>query len=482
MKSDDRAVSEQARALARGDSPWDRDTDVLVLGGGVAGHCAALEAAGAGRQVLHVEKEATVGGSTVLSGGSMAFAGTDEQAADGIEDSDERLFRDLVEVGEHCNDERLVQTYVAHQRETYRWLKVQGVAFRSVQLGGGQSVPRSNRVDPRQMIAALSSKTHASGVSLITGTAALRLIRSTSDARITGALLRDGSGRVAAVHARCGVVLATGGFSRNEEMLKIFAPAQEKALRIGGPGNVGDGLRMAMALGAGLRDMGFVRGTFGTHPAAGAQQHTLMHAIYKGAIAVNRSGRRFVDESISYKLIGDACLRQPDALAWQIFDQSIMDESISGVITSDFRAAIEAERLLSAPTLEALAALLEIDADGLRNTVDRYNADVRRGRDAEFGRDGLAQHYGGLRQIKQAPFYGYPSTSAVLATYCGVAIDEAAQVLDVFGEPIEGLFAAGEVIGGLHGAAYMTGSSLGKGSIFGRIAGRNAAGQGIPPG
>jgi fumarate reductase flavoprotein subunit len=470
------ALAEHVRALAAGAASWEEESDVLVLGGGIAGQCAAVDAAAAGSRVLLVEKESGVGGSTVLSGGAMAFAGTDEQAAQGIEDSDDRLFRDLVEVGERRNDERLVRIYVEHQRETYRWLKAHGVRFTSVQLGGGQSVPRSNRVDPRQMIEALAARARATGrVTLRTGTAALRLVRSASDGRVAGALLRGEGGRVAAVRARGGVVLTTGGFSRSEEMLRVFAPGQEKALRIGGPGNVGDGIRMATAVGAGLRDMGFVRGTFGTHPEAGAQQHTLMHAIYKGAIAVNRAGRRFVDESISYKLIGDACLQQPEALAWQIFDQAIMDESVSGVVTSDFRAAIEAGRLLAAPTLEALAGLLGMDARGLKATVARYNADVELGRDSQFGRDGLANHYGPLRKIEEGPFYGYPSTSAVLATYAGVAVDEAARVLDVFGEVIEGLFAAGEVVGGFHGAAYMTGSSLGKGAIFGRIAGRNAA-------
>ena len=106
----------------------------------------------------------------------------------------------------------------------------------------------------------------------------------------------------------------------------------------------------------------------------------------------------------------------------------------------------------------------------------RYNADAAAGRDSQFGRTGLAAGYGKLHPIAEAPFYGFPSTSAVLATYAGLSVDPRMRVLDVFGAPIEGLFAAGEVIGGLHGAAYMTGSSLGKSAIFGRLAGRGAAG------
>jgi fumarate reductase flavoprotein subunit len=445
------------------------DTDVLVIGAGLAGFCASLEALAAGREVVLLEKQPEIGGSTVLSGGAMAFAGTDVQAEAGIEDSGDRLREDLLRVGEHRNDPALVEAYVEAQLDTWRWLREQGVRFTSVQLGGGQSVPRSNRVDTRQMIGALAERAGASNrFTLRTGTPAERLIREGD--RVTGARANG-----EAIRARHGVVLASGGFSRDETLLALFAPAQRDALRTGGRGNTGDGLRMACAMGAGLADIGYIRGTFGTHPDAGPEQLSIIHAIYKGGIAVNRHGMRFIDESVSYKIIGDACLQQPEGLTFQIFDQAIMDLSVPGVATSDMRAGLEDGRVLQAGTLEALAALAGIDPDGLHTTVARYNADAATGRDMAFGRDGLSSHYGALRAIGTAPFYAFPSTSSVLATYGGIAVDPQMRVRDAFGAPIPGLFAAGEVTGGLHGAAYMTGSSLGKSSIFGRIAGRNAA-------
>jgi fumarate reductase flavoprotein subunit len=445
-------------------------TDVLVIGAGLAGFCASLEALAAGRAVVLLEKQPEVGGSTVLSGGAMAFAGTEGQAEAGIEDSDDRLREDLLRVGERRNDPALVEAYVEAQLDTWRWLRGHGVRFTSVQLGGGQSVPRSNRVDPRQMISALAEC--AGGNSCFTlrvGTPARRLIREGD--RITGARTDDEE-----IRARHGVVLASGGFSRDETLLALFAPAQRDALRIGGRGNTGDGLRMACAMGAGLADIGYIRGTFGTHPDAGSEQLSIIHAIYKGGIAVNRHGMRFIDESLSYKIIGDACLQQPGGLAFQIFDQPIMELSVPGVATSDMRAGLADGRVLQADTLEALAQRAGIDPDGLRSTLARYNADIATGRDTLFGRDGLSSHYGKLRAIGTAPFYAFPSTSSVLATYGGLALHPQMRVRDVFGAPIPGLFAAGEVTGGLHGAAYMTGSSLGKSAIFGRIAGRNAAG------
>ncbi|GAB2895766.1 FAD-dependent oxidoreductase [Paralcaligenes ginsengisoli] len=450
------------------------ETDVIVCGGGLAGYCAAAAALERDKRVILLEKLAATGGSTVISGGAMAFAGTDEQGEAGISDSNSLLLSDLKAMGEHHNDVSLLEAYVAAQLDTYFWLKRLGVQFQSVQLGGGQSVPRSNRVDTRQMMEALDKQAQASQrFELRCNTQALRLHRMEDGGMEV--IVSSAGGPSYALHARGGVVLATGGFSRSEEWLGVFAPAQIKALRIGGPGNTGDGLRMGMALGANLRDMGFIKGTFGVHPSAEAEERLLIHPIFKGAIAVNANGRRFVDESVSYKISGDACLAQPDGMAYQIFDEGIMDLSVPGVTTSDFRSALSSGHLIQADSIATLAERINIDPAALLSTLDQYNGDVERGRDTQFGRDGLANHYGKLRKIDQPPFYAYPSTSAVLATYAGLTVDSKARVIDVYGQPIDGLFAAGELMGGFHGAAYMTGSSLGKSAVFGRIAGNNAA-------
>jgi flavocytochrome c len=451
---------------------WDETADVVVVGAGMAGFCAALELAEAGADVMLLEKQSEVGGSSVLSGGSFAFAGTDLQRRMGIEDSSELLFEDLRRVGGYDNDEDVVRAYADNQLATYHWFAEHGVTYDKLFLAAGQSVPRSHSRNPREVLDRIGQAATATGRLRLTLSAAVkRLLRPAIGDRLEGVLAYV-SGTQRRIAARLGVLLASGGFSRNDQLLQTFAPAQVATQRAGGAGNVGDGLRMAWGLGAGMRDMGHIKGTFGGYPSAKPGEHSIMLPIYVGAIAVNAKGQRFIDESKSYKLIGDAVLQQPDAIGYQIFDQKIFDRGQRGIPTMDFAAKLERGQVVKADSLRALARALAIDAAGLLRTVAEYNADVDSGADSRFGRDGLSNHYGDLAKIASPPFYGYASTSMMLATYCGVAVDAKMRVRDAFDEVIPGLCAAGEVVGGLHGGAYMTGSAIGKAAIFGRIAAR----------
>lgn len=451
----------------------DLHTDLLIIGGGLAGFCAALEATRAGLDVVLIEKQAETGGSSAMSGGCLAFAGTDLQQAGGIEDSSELLFKDLREVGQFENDESLVRAYTDNQLDTYQWLKQQGVAFsRAVEASSGQSVPRVHTVDPADMVRTLAARVKETGnAKVLTGTAAARLIRNVETGRIDGATAtRDG--KEFAIFGRRGVLLASGGFCRNAEMVHRYAPQYDDAVFIGGEGNVGDGLKMAWLLGADHRDMIYIKGTYGKHPTDETNHHSCL-AVYKGAIAVNQDGHRFVDESISYKLLGDACIRQPYGATYQILDRRILESGENHTRILDLERRLEEGLMIEADSLEQLAALIEVPANTLLDTVAKYNRYVDEGHDPEFGRRHLVHEYGRLVRIEQGPFYAYPSTAAVFGTYCGLRVDAAMRVLDVYGEPLAGLYAAGEVVGGLHGAAYMTGSALGKAAIFGRIAARS---------
>lgn len=446
--------------------------DIVVVGGGAAGFAAALEAATLGASVIVLEKQPATGGSSALSGGCLAFAGTDLQQSQGIEDSDELLFSDLREVGQQENDEALVTVYVENQLDTYHWLVRHGQTFSPViEASSGQSVPRVHTVDPADMVRLLAARAKATGrVQLLTETAAERLLRHGD--RIAAVRVRRG-GESRDITATRAVILASGGFSRNPGLIHRFVPEYDQAVFIGGDGNVGDGLRMAWAHGADFRDMAYIKGTYGKHPVDETNHHSCL-AVYKGAIAVNQDGHRYVDESISYKLLGDACMRQEFASTYQILDQDIFASGDNRVRILDFERRLEDGLMLKADSLADLARQIEVPVENLERTVAAYNAAVDAGADTEFGRKHLVHNHGALRRIERAPFYAYPSTAAVFGTYCGLCVDPRMQVLDVFGAPLAGLLAAGEVVGGLHGAAYMTGSALGKALIFGRVAARTA--------
>lgn len=451
--------------------PEEQTANVVVVGGGMAGLAALLTAAEAGADAVLIEKRNDLGGSTVLSSGLMAFAGTVEQEAAGISDSPELLRSDLLQVGRGRNSAELVDAYCTRQAATYQWLAERGVAFGHPHGASGQSVPRSHPIDTSAAIQGFARRARAAGARIEFGIRAQRL--RTQDGRVTGVLADTPDGETE--YKSAAVILATGGFSRSGDLMTRFAPGMEKALRHGGAGSTGDGLLMACKLGAGLADMPYVKGTFGIFPWPSAgEEGTGILVVYKGAIAVNGFGERFTDESLPYKEIGDACLAQPGEIAFQIFDESILGQADADVPIYDFRKRVTHGQVQQADTIGELADKLGLPPDALTKTVEEYNARIATGQSDPLGRATLSGGFGTPVPIAAPPFYGFPSATVVLATYAGVTIDAGARVLDVFGDPIEGLYAAGELTGGLHGAGYQTGTSIGKSAIFGRTAGEAA--------
>lgn len=198
--------------------------ELVVVGGGLAGFSAALAAAEKGVSVLLLEKTAEIGGSSAMSGGCLAFAGTDLQQQNGIEDSSEKLFEDLVTVGKGEADEALVKAYTDLQLDTYEWLKTNGVEFQPViETASGQSVPRVHNVDPADMVRQLAKAAGQTGkVDILFSTRALRLTRA-AGGRVTG-LTASSKGEDVEILASKGVVLACGGFVKDQEMIHRFAP------------------------------------------------------------------------------------------------------------------------------------------------------------------------------------------------------------------------------------------------------------------
>ena len=459
---------------------WDMEVDVVIVGAGDAGLAAAIEAAGAGADTVVFERLATLkGSSSTMSGGVFAFAGTDLQQRQGIQDSDDLFYKDLMDVGKWKNDQKLVQTFIKNQLDTYYWLTEIGVEWdNSVRAYSGMSVPRCHATGPDEHVEILKEAAENKGVRVIFKTRVIGLLTD-EEKRVIG--VRAESGKESQrVKARRGVVLATGGFGWDSKRLEAIAPRLLKVNRNMGPGHTGDGHNMAEELGAFFKDMEYIKPSFGIH-VTGKSVEKISIMYFRGAIIVNKKGERFVNEAISYKDIGVATLAQPNAIGIEIFDQKLYEAAIeaskkvlSKKVPLGGLSETTAKLLVKANTIEELASKIGVPPEALKKTIDQYNSYVDGGKDLDFGRTTLTWGVGKIIGIDASPFYAYESKPFLSSTFGGIVVSEDMHVLTKEGK-IPGLYGAGEIIGGVHGAAYHTGSALSKAVVFGRITGRNVA-------
>jgi fumarate reductase flavoprotein subunit len=452
--------------------------DVLVLGAGIAGHCAALAAAEAVADVLFLEKAAQPGGSSAMAGGIFLFTGTDLQKAAGEADSLQALRQDLLEAGGHRNNPELVDLFVQNQLATYEFLRDHGVKF---QLAPSKppAPARSHHTGTGRSTTALHEAALGNPrIRFFANAAGARLCRSPETGRVDGAVVTH-NGREIKIDVSRAVVLASGGFSRSSKLLQAYAPELVDAVKHGGIANTGDGLIMATALGAGHADLGYVSGSFGgairNYPNVVHNDDEippLLFAFNSGAIIVNKNGVRFANEAQSYKVLSGICMTQPDGLGFQIFDEKVMGGSLAGTSVNNFKEALADGYIQTAGSIGELAKLMGIDPTALEATIARYNKDAVSGLDSQFGRRAAS---GALMRIDAPPYYIAATGNVITSTYGGLTANADMAVLDLFGEPIVGLFAAGELVGGFHGASYLSASALPKAAISGLRAGKSAA-------
>lgn len=445
--------------------------DVVVLGAGIAGHCAALEAANQGAQVLLLEKASQPGGSSAMAGGGFLFAGTDLMREAGHDQGPDVLRQRLFESGKNKNDPVMVDAFVKHQLEAYELLKRSGTKFK---LNAADPLLHETGTGRAITNVHMAASAHPN-IIFATKCAGLKLERDTASNRVTHVVVVFGD-EVLTIEARRGVVLTTGGFSRSRELIGTFAPELTAAVKHGGVANTGDGILMAGQLGAGLADLGYVSGSFGgairnyPHGVQGADEvPPLLFSFMAGGIMVNTEAERFVNEGQAYKALGNAGMRQPGGVAFQIFDNKLLGTSFDDSSVNNYHEGIAAGYIRTADTIAGLAATMQLDPAKLEATIARYNANMQGGADPDFGRTGK------LIPVDTPPYCIAATTNALTSTYGGITANGDLAVTDWLGEPIPGLFAAGEVVGGFHGAGYLSGTSLSSSSTFGMLAGRSAA-------
>lgn len=438
------------------------DVDVAIIGAGGAGLSAAVEAAKSGASVIVLEKMPMVGGNTVRAVGGINAAGTRFQAAKGINDSPELFYQDTLKGGKNLNDPSLVRTLANKAAESVEWLISMGADLSDVTISGGASVPRTHRPADGSpvgvtVVKTLNSEAQRLGIKILLNTQATEIMTD-ANGKVTGVKAVQKGSIPVTVKAKA-VVLATGGFGANQDMVTKYRPELKGFGTTNHPGATGDGLVMAEKLGAAFVDIDQIQ----IHPTVIPGTGILVTEAVRGdgAILVNRQGQRFINELETRDVTSAAVLKQPGKTAFLIFDQGLR---------SGLKAIEEfANYLVSADSIEALGSKLGIDGKTLAATVASYNKFVAAGKDEAFGRKNLA------REIKEGPFYAVEITPGVHHTMGGVKINTSAQVIARNGQPIPGLYAAGEVTGGVHGANRLGGNAVADIVTFGRIAGENAA-------
>lgn len=453
-----------------------QQTELVIVGAGIAGLTAAVVAKEAGiRQVVILEKEPVIGGTSIVTNGFWSLSNTDYQRHFDIVDSDDAFYDDMRRIGGFVNEPELVRAMIRASREQYEWFLTQGIA--PIGLVSAEGVRRVHVFDIVALIEKLRQLALQAGVKILTNACATALI--TENQRVIGVRYTK-TGQEQSITATRGVLLATGGFSRNANLIHQYNPQLDKAAVVAPNGVDGDGLLMALTLGAQLRDTEYLKASFGfiRNPSSMAD---LSLVQYSGAIVVNRSGERFMNESLPYKEMADYALAQPGKETFYLFDEAIRQRAMKQPPDDRIMKLIDegqgGDRIYRDVSLKELALRVGIPADHLQTTLTRYNTMVKSREQDWLGRAHLtSQSDQKLVPIEEPPFYLMPTTPAIIGTYCGVRIDERAHVLRTNGEWIPGLWAAGEITGGVHGASFIMGTAIAKAIAFGRLAALDIAG------
>lgn len=441
------------------------DVDVVVVGGGVAGISAAIEAAANGADVLILEKQSIVGGATTRSGGKLMANGTDIQKAEGIEDSNELMYDYLKEVGGDLIDDEKLKGFVDNSLETYNWMVDMGVKVQDVEPihssltpyrvhntegGGGMTDGHGGQI----IVPMMNKYNELDGDILYNVTANELLTNDNNEIVGVKGLAKDGS--TVTVNAKS-VILATGGYAQNKEMMERYSEFTNGYSTQVPTGNVGDGITMAEAVGAQIFDSPSTQTVYVSYTCG-------VGINEESGLIITEDGKRFVNEYTYQYHVGDAMRKENSSLGYYI--------ATSNDPTPTVQYGMSLDSTVSADSIEELAKLIDVDPATLKATVDRYNELCEKGVDEDFGKPADKMY-----PITGEKYYAIKLNPAVTVTFGGIVTDIESRVLDTNNNPIKGLYAAGETaFEGLFGTEYPgCGVAISAGSYYGRVAGENAA-------
>ena len=442
------------------------DTDVLVVGGGIAGLVSAIEAANAGAKVVVLEKLDRLGGSSVTSGGYVYGTGSQmnkDESIDGYHPEDMVAYYNERTGGDM--DEEMVTFWAEHSGETVDWLiDEMGVVFDAGVVATGTSPALRGHLASAGggaiMVPIWDKALANENITVIRHAAVQELI---SDGDIVTGAVADHYGATLTVNAKA-VVIATGGFDRSAEYMAKYVPNSDGVPSMSSCGNTGDEIPWGEALGASFV---FKGGVMGMHTTDAS--YTLAGGInllsFIPTLGVNDKGERFMNESLDYPLFYEAMDKNGTSCAWWIFDSTMAD------IVPLMDLAVQRRYGFTADTLEALGEAAGLDAETFAATVARYNELGAKGEDEDFGRAGIAP------LAEEGPYYAIKVIRSTVAGFGGFEINTGAKVLKEDGTEFPNLFAAGECASGQFFATVYpaSGSMLSISTTYARVAGQGAA-------
>jgi fumarate reductase flavoprotein subunit len=446
------------------DVDFDSEVPLLIVGAGAAGLCAALAAHEAGVEPVLIERDPLPSGSTALSAGLIPAAGTRFQREKGVQDSAQLFAHDISRKAHGEADTRLVRTAAERAASAVEWLADNyAMPFEVITDFNypGHSAHRMHGLPSRsgaELIDRLRAAAEARDIPILTSRVCETLFAA-DDGFIEGVEVGVNGARET---IGCGaLLLACNGYGGNRALVRQHIPAMAEALYFGHPGNQGDAVLWGEALGARTLHLGAYQG----HGSVATPHNILITwaVVMEGGFQVNREGRRFSNEALGYSEAAAEVLRQPDGIAFDIFDQRIA--AIARQF-EDFKSAEKGRALILADTIEALAQRIGVATDALREDLDGIEV----GRPDRFGRV--------FDRKLEAPYCAIKVSGALFHTQGGLAIDAQARVLRRNGKPFPNLFAAGGAAVGVSGAqasGYLSGNGLLTATVFGRIAGTCAA-------
>jgi flavocytochrome c len=437
------------------------ETDVVFVGGGSAGLCGAVKACEIGLKAMILEKAGSCGGDGIISAGFWIAAGTKWQKEKGVEDSKDDLYRYFMDYSSYRCCPNLIRTLVDRAADNLYWLESQGLAMTGdVQAHGPTTVPRVHQNEGMggQYVKVMKDRADSLGVDIRVKTGAKTLI--VEGDRIVGIIAETDDGDLLEIRCK-GVVLCTGGFGRNQDLVDEHVPFKNHVMVCAGWAR-GDGIRLAREAGAEITDLSTSIGYKAEMPGtAGLSMRSFFLLLNAAYAVVNKLGKRFMDESIWNAYFAHCLANQPDSEGHIIIDEAMR----TGNPFTDLANEIESGSVKKADSFQGLADKAGLPADAFVLTMERYNGFAGDGIDLDFGKPAAV-----LSPLESPPYYAIPIIPLVLNTAGGAVIDQYARVVRSDGASIPGLYAAGNNTAGFFDSYPSTGSGLQISSIFGQIA------------